>query len=127
MSHPSTLPPLNQDTLWAILGDEIDDATVNQLVWYCLGYRYDAVTETWQSQTVDPDWRAAYPEPPDFIASRPATVRLTRSIPAVNKQLLKQKLGFEGYTIDQLVPRKTRRATMVNWLLSYMVLQGLDL
>jgi hypothetical protein len=126
MSHPSTLPLLNQATLWAILNDEIDDATVNQLVWHCLGYRYDAVTGTWQPQTVDPDWRAAYPEPPDFIASRPATIRLTRSIPAQNKQLLKQKLGFEGYTIDQLVPRKTRRATMVNWLLSYMALQGLD-
>ncbi|MEO1523745.1 MAG: DUF1823 family protein, partial [Cyanobacteria bacterium J06633_2] len=42
-----------------------------------------------------------------------------RSIPKENKQLLKESLGFKGYSIDELVPRKTRRATIVNWLLSY--------
>ncbi len=113
------LPPLNQDTYWAILKDEIDDATVNQLVWHSLGYRYDEETDTWNNQGVDPDWRDAYPVPPNFIESRPATVKLTRSIPKESKQLLKEVLGFKGYTVDELVPRKTRRATMVNWLLSY--------
>jgi len=34
----SNLPPLNTETIWAILNDEVDDATVNQLVWHCLGY-----------------------------------------------------------------------------------------
>ncbi len=57
---------------------------------------------------------------PDFIASRPATVKLTRSIPPENKQLLKEKLGFAGYKVGELVPRLTRRATIANWLLSYM-------
>ncbi|MEM7769203.1 MAG: DUF1823 family protein [Cyanobacteria bacterium P01_E01_bin.6] len=113
------LPPLTHDTYWAILNDEIDDASVNQLVWHHLGYRYDDTTGLWDTQAVDSDWREAYPEPPDFIDSRPATVKLTRSIPKANKQLLKEILGFQGYKVGELVPRKTRRATMVNWLLSH--------
>lgn len=118
------LPPLTTDTLWAILNDTLDDATTNQLVWQALGYRYDASTQQWDNSQVDPQWRQDYPEPPDFIDSRPATVKLTRSIPAENKQLLKEKLGFGGYKVNELIPRKTRRATMANWLLSHMVLTG---
>jgi len=113
------LPPLTEETYWAILNDEIDDATVNQMVWHYLGYQYDAATDQWKPDHVDAEWRDAYPDPPDFIESRPATVKLTRSIPKENKQLLKESLGFKGYSIDELVPRKTRRATIVNWLLSY--------
>jgi len=52
-------------------------------------------------------------------------VQLTRSIPKENKQLLKEYLGFKGYSVDQLIPRLTRRATMTNWLLSEMQQQGL--
>ncbi len=54
-------------------------------------------------------------------------MKLTRSIPPENKQLLKTQLGFEGYTVSELIPRKTRRATMVNWLLSYAALNEIDL
>ncbi len=115
----STLPPLTDDTFWAILNEEMDDATVNQLVWVSLGYRYDETTGQWDSSTVSAEWREAYPEPPNFIESRPATVKLTRSIPKEHKQLLKEELGFAGYQVNELIPRKTRRATMVNWLLSY--------
>lgn len=115
------LPTLSTETLWAILNDELSDETVNHLVWNCLGYRYDSSQKLWDSQMVDPVWSQKYPAPPNFIESRPATVQLTRSIPKPNKQLLKEKLGFKGYTVDQLVPRLTRRATMANWLLSYMV------
>ena len=43
----SNLPSLNTETIWAILNEEIDDATVNQLVWHCLGYRYDESTGQW--------------------------------------------------------------------------------
>lgn len=118
------LPALTTDTIWAILNDGLDDDTVNRLVWDCLGYRYDGAT--WTSEDVDPDWKSAYSQPPDFIASRPAVVKLTRSIPAENKQLLKEKLGFAGYKVDELVPRKTRRATIANWLLSYLQLNGID-
>ena len=115
----SVLPPLTDDTLWAILRDELDDATANQLVWRTLGYRYDNQTQQWDAANADPVWQADYPEPPNFVESRPATVKLTRSIPPPNKQLLKEELGFEGYKVNELIPRKTRRATMVNWLLSY--------
>ncbi|QYO64977.1 DUF1823 family protein [Leptolyngbya sp. 7M] len=82
------LPPLTNETFWAILRDEIDDATVNQLVWQCLGYRYNPETG-WDNTAVATDWQQDYPMPPDFIESRPATVKLTRSIPPENKQLLK--------------------------------------
>jgi hypothetical protein len=113
------LPPLTNDTLWAILNDELDDRTVNQLIWQGLGYEYNPETQQWDNTAVATEWREAYPEPPDFIESRPATVKLTRSIPKDNKQLLKEELGFQGYSVSELVPRKTRRATAVNWLLSY--------
>jgi hypothetical protein len=116
----SDLPPLTTATIWAILNDELDDLTANQLVWDCLGYHYDPTTEKWDHSAVPSEWREAYPEPPNFIESRPATVRLTRSIPEANKHLLKEKLGFLGYKVSELVPRKTRRATMANWLLSYL-------
>ena len=49
-------------------------------------------------------------------------VKLTRSIPKENKQLLKEKLGFKGYKIGTFAPRDTRRATMANWLLNYLVM-----
>ena len=114
------LPPLNTETIWAILNEEIDDETVNKLVWYCLGYRYDSATNQWDVKGVSPEWKEDYPEPPDYIESRPATVKLTRSIPPENKQLLKEQLGFKGYKIGEFSPRQTRRATAANWLLSYM-------
>ncbi|MCY7323248.1 MAG: DUF1823 family protein [Phormidesmis sp. CAN_BIN36] len=120
----SDLPSLTIDTIWKILNDVLDDDTVNRLVWNCLGYRYDSAM--WTSENVDSDWRSAYPQPPDFIASRLAVVKLTRSIPTENKQLLKEKLGFAGYKLDELIPRKTRRATIANWLLSYRQLNGID-
>ncbi|WP_017297854.1 DUF1823 family protein [Nodosilinea nodulosa] len=111
------MTPLTDDTLWAILNDELDDDTVNRLVWHGLGYR--EIDGQWEASTVDAAWREKYPEPPNFIESRPATVQLTRAIPPADKQLLKEELGFKGYTVDQLIPRLTRRATMVSWLLSY--------
>ncbi|MBE9119161.1 DUF1823 family protein [Lusitaniella coriacea LEGE 07157] len=119
------LPPLNTETLWAILNEELEDTTVNQLVWHYLGYRYDASRQEWDASGVGEEWRKDYPEPPDFIANRPPTVKLTRSIPKENKQLLKEKLGFKGYKVGDFGPRQTRRATMANWLLSYMQLEGL--
>ena len=116
----SQIPPLTTQTIWAILNEEIDDQTVNKLVWHYLGYRYNSASDKWDITGVDPAWQQDYPEPPDFIASRTATVKLTRSIPPENKQLLKEKLGFKGYKIGEFGPRQTRRATAANWLLSYM-------
>ncbi|NER85377.1 MAG: DUF1823 family protein [Leptolyngbya sp. SIO1D8] len=120
-----TLPPLTEETIWDILNETLDDGTVNGLVWHHLGYRYDSATTQWQTNNVDPAWVEKYPSPPNFIESRPATVQLTRSIPKENKQLLKEYLGFKGYSVDQLIPRLTRRATMANWLLNIMQQQGL--
>jgi Domain of unknown function (DUF1823) len=114
----SNLPPLNTETIWAIINEEIDDAIVNKLLWHYLGYRYDEITGQWDTSQVLPEWRDDYPEPPDFIENRPPTVKLTRSIPAENKQLLKEQLGFKGYKIGEFGPRQTRRATAANWLLS---------
>lgn len=113
---------LNTDTVWAILNDELDDDTAHRLVWYCLGYRQQ--DGQWNLDAVEEPWRSNYPEPPAFIDSRPATVKLTRSIPPESKQLLKEQLGFKGYRIDELVPRKTRRATIANWLLAYLRAQS---
>ncbi|MDJ0536157.1 MAG: DUF1823 family protein [Xenococcaceae cyanobacterium MO_207.B15] len=121
----SKLPPLNTDTIWAILNEKVGDDIVNQLVWHYLGYRYDEASQSWDNSQVATDWQQAYPEPPDFIENRPPTVKLTRSIPKENKQLLKEKLGFKGYKIGEFNPRDTRRATAANWLLSYMVQNNL--
>ena len=116
------LPPLNTTTIWAILNDQIDDATVNQLVWHYLGYNYSPATGAWNNINTTSDWHNEYPEPPDFLESRPATVKLTRSIPPENKQLLKEQLGFKGYKLGEFTPRHTRRATAANWLLSHLKL-----
>jgi hypothetical protein len=116
----SNLPPLNTETIWAIINETVGDRTVNQLLWYYLGYRYDEQSETWNTSQVALEWRDEYPQPPDFINSRPAIMKLTRSIPPENKQLLKEKLHFKGYKIGEFGPRQTRRATAANWLLSYM-------
>lgn len=116
------LPPLSNETIWAILKEEIADRTVNELVWHCLGYRYE--NEQWDASAVDPTWQEEYPTPPDFIESRPATVKLTRSIAPEHKQLLKEELGFTGYKIGEFGPRQTRRATMANWLLGFRKLKA---
>lgn len=116
----SNLPPLNTETIWAIINEKLDDATVNQLLWHYLGYRYDSSTGQWDNSQVALEWQGEYSQPPDFIESRPATVKLTRSIPAENKQMLKEKLGFKGYKIGEFGPRQTRRATAANWLLSHL-------
>ena len=114
------LPPLDPDTIWAIINESITDLQVNQILWHYLGYRYNRVENNWELSQVELDWQAAYPTPPDFIASRPATVKLTRSIQPEHKQLLKQQLGFKGYKIGEFGPRQTRRATAASWLLAYM-------
>jgi hypothetical protein len=114
------LPILDNAAIWAILHREIPDMVVNQLLWQALGYQYDATSQTWDVSRVATDWLTAYPQPPDFIAGRPASVQLTRSIPTTDKQLLKEYLGFKGYKIGEFGPAETRRATAANWLLSYL-------
>jgi Domain of unknown function (DUF1823) len=114
------LPVLDNDTIWAILNESIADTQVNQILWYYLGYRYDQSEGNWDVSQVEPEWLAVYQTPPDFIDSRPATVKLTRSIPPQHKQLLKEQLGFKGYKLGEFGPRQTRRATAASWLLAYL-------
>lgn len=118
------LPPLTTETIQGIMDERFDDATVQQLAWYHLGYRQEP-DQTWNTDLVEPAWLEKFPEPPLFIESRPATIQLTRSIPKPNKQLLRTKLGFKGYKINELKPRLTRRATIASWLLSQMADQNL--
>lgn len=116
---------LTTETIWAILRDELDDEQTHRLVWHYLGYRWDEVSQSWDASGTEGDWAEVYPVPPEFVESRPATVKLTRSIPKADKQLLKEKLKFQGFKVGELVPRLTRRATMASWLLSYMNQRGM--
>jgi len=140
--------PLSRALLDAVLADRLSDRFVCELIWSRLGYgpaaRQDqpgrevspaeAAAEYWSDPvsaagpagpwsagpSTPANWAEAYPTAPELIASRPASVRLTRSIPAEHKQLLKQQLGFAGYRIGELYPRRTRRATAVSWLLAHL-------
>jgi hypothetical protein len=121
--------PLSRLLLEAVLADRLTDRFVCELVWGRLGYRPPTGTTgsevPWSAGPDTPaDWAAAFPLAPELIAARPASVRLTRSIAAPHKQLLKEQLGFGGYRIGELYPRRTRRATVVSWLLAYLAERG---
>ena len=118
---PAAVPyPLSRELLEAVLADRTSDRFVCELIWPRLGYELNG-SGTWSAgPAIRVAWRESFPIEPQFIAERPASVALTRSIAKVHKQLLKQQLGFAGYTIGELYPRRTRRATAVNWLLAYL-------
>ena len=116
--------PLSRPLLEAVLADQLSDRFVCELIWPRLGYLPGASGPWSAGPATPPDWAEAFPEAPELIATRPASVRLTRSIPAEHKQLLKEQLGFAGYRIGELYPRRTRRATAVNWLLAHLAERG---
>ena len=118
--------PLSVELLERILDDRLSDRFVAERIWERLGYQPAADGgEVWIAGPETPDaWRQAFPQAPEVIATRTASVRLTRSIPPEHKQLLKQQLGFQGYRIGALYPRRTRRATAVNWLLAWLAARG---
>ncbi|MCP9885051.1 DUF1823 family protein [Synechococcus sp. ATX 2A4] len=127
--------PLSRQLLQLILDDRTSDRFVCELIWQRLGYApadgaegADCAAQgppPWRASSATPsDWAEPYPLAPPLIAERPPSVRLTRSIPAAHKQLLKQQLGFAGYRIGELFPRRTRRATAVNWLLADLAERG---
>ncbi|MCP9833345.1 MULTISPECIES: DUF1823 family protein [unclassified Cyanobium] len=117
--------PLSRALLEAVLDDRTSDHFVCRLIWPRLGYGPDAEGHRWRAgPDTPPAWAEAFPLAPELIAERPASVRLTRSIPPEHKQLLKQQLGFAGYRIGGLYPRRTRRATAVNWLLAHLAVRG---
>ena len=114
--------PISRILLLEILADHITDRFVTRLVWERLGYEAnDLSDEIWFAGKNTPiEWSQVFPAAPEIISERRASVQLTRSIPNENKQLLKQRLNFTGYRIGELYPRRTRRATAVNWLLAWL-------
>jgi hypothetical protein len=112
--------PLSRALLEAVLADRVSDRFVCELIWPRLGYEQDG-SGTWGAgPAAEALWRESFPIEPQFIAQRPPSVALTRAIAREHKQLLKEQLGFAGYTIGELYPRRTRRATAVNWLLAHL-------
>ena len=111
--------PISRDLLNQMLEDRCSDRFVCERIWERLGYLPRG--SQWCCGPDTPaEWADAFPEAPELIAERPASVRLTRSVPKEHKQLLKQQLNFSGYRIGELYPRRTRRATAVNWLLAWL-------
>ena len=122
---PAPVPhPLSRALLEAVLADRTSDRFVCELLWPRLGYVPDGAGIWRAGPTAGAPWRDDFPWEPQFIAERPASVALTRSIAREHKQLLKQQLGFGGYRIGELYPRRTRRATAVNWLLAHLAEHG---
>lgn len=116
--------PLSRTLLEAVLADRTSDRFVCELIWPRLGYVPDG-SGTWSAgPATGASWRESFPIEPQFIAERPPAVALTRSIAKEHKQLLKEQLGFAGYRIGELYPRRTRRATAVNWLLAHLAERG---
>ncbi len=117
--------PVSRALLQQILDDRCTDRFVCECIWERLGYVHIPNTDQWHAGPHTPkDWSDAFPQGPELIAQRPASVRLTRSIPKPLKQLLKEQLGFAGYKIGGLYPRRTRRATAVSWLLAWLAQRG---
>ena len=115
----SELWPLSRELLMQILEDRCSDQFVCERIWERLGYVPSS--EHWVAGPATPaPWAKVFPQAPQVIAERPASVRLTRSIAKEHKQLLKQQLQFAGYRIGELYPRRTRRATAVSWLLAWL-------
>ncbi|MBM5793458.1 MAG: DUF1823 family protein [Cyanobacteria bacterium K_DeepCast_0m_m1_088] len=116
--------PLSRPLLEAVLADRTSDRFVCELIWPRLGYGRDGDGRWTAGPATAEVWCQAFPLEPQFIAERPASVALTRSIAKPHKQLLKEQLGFAGYSIGELYPRRTRRATAVNWLLAHLAERG---
>tara|TARA_B100001029_G_scaffold98227_1_gene80800 strand:- start:25 stop:513 length:489 start_codon:yes stop_codon:yes gene_type:complete len=110
--------PLSKKLLFSILDDQVSDVFVCELVWERLFYIKEKSIEDWISSKNTPSyWCEKYNKAPQIISERAASIHLTRSIPKDHKQGLKKNLNFKGYKINELYPRRTRRATAVNWLI----------
>ena len=114
--------PICKKLLWLILEDKVSDVFVCELVWERLFYTRETTFNNWFSSTLTPDyWSEKFGKAPQIISERIASVHLTRSIPKEHKQGLKKFLNFKGYQINELYPRRTRRATAVNWLIYWSI------
>ena len=110
--------PISKKLLFLVLEDKVSDVFVCELVWERLFYKRDPSQNDWVPSTLTPSyWSEKFVKAPQIISERVASVHLTRSIPKEHKQGLKNFLNFKGYKINELYPRRTRRATIVNWLI----------
>ena len=110
--------PISRKLLFLILEDKVSDVFVCELVWERIFYTREKNTNDWISSELTPAyWSEKFLKAPQIISERIASVHLTRSIPKEYKQGLKNFLNFKGYKINELYPRRTRRATAVNWLI----------
>ena len=114
--------PLSKKLLFLILDDKVSDIFVCELIWERLFYLKETSSKDWTFSEYTPIyWSEKYHKAPKIISERDASIHLTRSIPKDHKQGLKKILGFKGYKINELYPRRTRRATAVNWLIFWGV------
>ena len=114
--------PLSKKLLFSILDDKVSDVFVCELIWERLFYVKKTSIEDWISSEYTPSyWSEKYNKSPQIISERAASIHLTRSIPKNHKQGLKKVLDFKGYKINELYPRRTRRATAVNWLIFWSI------
>ena len=112
--------PICKELLFLVLEDRVSDVFVCELVWERLFYTREKISNDWVSSELTPDyWSEKFEKAPQIISERIASVHLTRSIPKKHKQGLKNFLNFKGYKINELYPRRTRRATAVNWLINW--------
>ena len=110
--------PISRKLLFLILEDKVSDVFVCELIWERLFYLNQPNEDAWISGPLTPSyWSEKFLRAPQIISERPASVHLTRSIPKDHKQNLKKVLNFKGYKIGELYPRRTRRATAINWLI----------
>jgi len=110
--------PISKDLLFLVLEDKVSDIFVCELVWERLFYTRETTLNRWVSSALTPTyWSKKFEKAPQIISERTASVHLTRSIPKEYKQGLKNVLNFKGYKINELYPRRTRRATAVKWLI----------
>ena len=114
--------PISRKLLFSVLDDKVSDIFVCELVWERLFYTKQTSLNKWKSSALTPlYWSEKFVEAPQIISERPASIHLTRSIPKDQKQGLKKFLNFKGYKINELYPRRTRRATAVNWLIFWAI------
>ena len=114
--------PISREILFLILEDKVSDVFVCELVWERLFYKKESSIGNWFStEKTPPYWSERFIKGPQIISERPASIHLTRSIPKDHKQDLKKILNFKGYKINELYPRRTRRATAVNWLIFWAI------
>jgi len=131
---PVTAAELIDENLLKIVDLSASDEDCNILGWKCLGYHFSEEEGVWKADQVFPKWRAKYPKPVDLIGVtriydpkvdmpvRKASIDLMRSIPGDFKggiRTLQATVGFNGFKVNELTPRITRRAQLCNFIMYY--------